>query len=256
MFSRENTKPVKITLLPYYGGARGQTLQIAEMPDGKVTTTIIKTPPNETSTIKQEAEPTTPITDVEYPPLPSKPENDYRTNLKSIHQNALNIIKLQEQQKTQGQLTETEQAVFKESVDSLNEASDNLARLQEHDDDDDGDDDYSDDSGGTLSAWFERKKNNKLNKDKKKEGEQKKEGEEKEEDEDGEDGIAINLPPEDASVAEAKPVGLAIAGECLLILLEGKETRKRKKRNYVPVFKVFFIFCKDKIIIEKRYKKE
>lgn len=186
------------------------------MPDGKVTTTIIKTPPTETTTTpKPPPEPTTQITEVEYPPLPQKPD-DYNTNLKTIHQNAANIIKLQEQQKTQGQLTEPEQEIFKESVDSLNEASDNLARLQEDDDDDD----YEDDGGGTLSAWFERKKNNKLNKDKKKEGGGGgggKEGEEKEEGEDGEDGIAINLPPEDASVAEAKPVGLAIAGECLLI---------------------------------------
>lgn len=182
------------------------------MPDGKVTTTIIKTPnTTSTTTIAPIEETTTQITEVEYPPLPSK---DYNTNLKNIHQNALNIMKLQEQQNSQGQLTETEQEIYKESVDSLHESSDNLARLQDHDDD------YEDDSGGTLSSWFERKKNNKLNKDKDKNSEKKegnngnKENGQKEEEEgDGEDGIEINLPPEDASVAEAKPVGLAIAGE-------------------------------------------
>lgn len=208
---------MKITLLPYYGGAKGHTLQIAEMPDGRVTTTIIKTPPSESTTTPQDEEPTTQIAEVEYPPLPSKAEGDkdYGVNLKNLHQNALNIIKLQEQQKTQGGLTEAQEDMYKESVDSLHESSDNLARLQEDDED------YDNDGGGTLSAWFERKKNNKLNKNNNKEVSEKKEGNknkeegQREEDEDdGEDGIAINLPPEDASVAEAKPVGLAIAGWC------------------------------------------
>lgn len=217
---RSTQKPVKITLLPYYGGAKGHTLQIAEMPNGKVTTTIIKTPTTtESTTIEQEEETTTQLIEIEYPQLPTK--HDYSANLKNIHQNALNIIKLQEQQKTQGSLTETEQQIFKESVDSLHESSDNLARLQEHDDD------YEDDSGGTLESWFERKKNNKVNKEQNKNSEKNKEGngnssnnnnnkesgQKEEEEGDGEDGIAINLPPEDASVAEAKPVGLAIAGE-------------------------------------------
>lgn len=204
---RQNQKPVKITLLPYYGGAKGHTLQIAEMPDGKVTTTIIKTPPSQTTTtIAPEEPPTTQITEIEYPPLPSKTEQNFSTNLKSIHRNALNVIKLQEQQKSQGHLTETEEQIYKESVDSLHESSDNLARLQ------DNDEDYDSDSGGTLSSWFERKKTNKLDKNKNKNSEKKEGEKEEEEGDDGEDGIEINLPPEDASVAEAKPVGLAIAG--------------------------------------------
>ncbi|XP_071052610.1 putative uncharacterized protein DDB_G0275317 isoform X2 [Onthophagus taurus] len=53
----------------------------------------------------------------------------------------------------------------------------------------------------------EKKKEKEENKDKQPE----KEEEEEEEEEEG-DAVVVNLPPDDASVAEAKPVGLAVAG--------------------------------------------
>lgn len=99
-------------------------------------------------------------------------------------------------------------------MDSLNASAQNLAHIQE-------DNDYLDsDSGGTLSAWFDRKKANKQDKkdgDKKKQEQNKEETGDKDDGDEGEDGVAINLPPENASVAEAKPVGLAVAGTFFFI---------------------------------------
>lgn len=93
-----------------------------------------------------------------------------------------------------------------------------------------------------LNQWFERKRESSKNKNKKrdednkrkKEAEEKKKQEEEkrkqnekekeeveeeegveEEAEQDTEGVSINLPPEDASVAEAKPVGLAVAGKNL-----------------------------------------
>lgn len=94
-------------------------------------------------------------------------------------------------------------------MDSLNLSAQNLARAQ-----DETDDYFENDGGGTLASWFERKKVNKQDKNKNEEEKKKGQGnkEPDEETEEGEDGIAVNLPPPDASVAEAKPVGLAVAG--------------------------------------------
>lgn len=91
--SRKIEKPVKITLLPYYGGAKGNTLQIMEMPDGKINTSIIKTPSTEASTDEPS---TTPVSDIENPELPSKNDTEYSESIRNIHRTALNIIRLQD----------------------------------------------------------------------------------------------------------------------------------------------------------------
>ncbi|VEN64565.1 unnamed protein product [Callosobruchus maculatus] len=266
--------------MPYYGALKGQSLEITELPNGTVITKVVKTPvTNDTTT-----EDTIDVTELENPPLPTKYErnesDDFSRNVKTIQTNAHKIVKLQEVAKAKGNLTEKEESLYKENMDSLSKAAEELAKIQEES--------YPIDLEGreALSAWFERKANNKKEKDKKKDDdkkkkededkkkkeeedrkrkeeeakkkkeeeerhrkeeekkrkeqegkkrqeeekrrkeeeerrkeeerkkeEEKRKGEREEESDDDEDGVAVNLPPDDASVAEAKPVGLAVAGK-------------------------------------------
>lgn len=226
--------------------------------DGQVVTTIIKIPENYSEN-SENLEETINTAELENPPLPSKYELDEFGNyIKNIQTTALKVIKLQEAAKRNGKLSEAEEVIYKESMDSLNQSARNLARLQEET----NPLDFEGREG--LSAWFERKQSNKKDKDKnkrkededrkkkeeerkRKEEEEKKKAEEnkrkeeerkkqeerrkeeerkkaenqkreeekhkeEEDEDDDDDSITINLPPEDASVAEAKPVGLAVAG--------------------------------------------
>lgn len=63
------------------------------MPDGKINTSIIKTPPTEATT---EEPSTTSISDIENPELPSKNDTEYGESIRNIHRTALNIIRLQD----------------------------------------------------------------------------------------------------------------------------------------------------------------
>lgn len=204
----------KVTLIPFYGGGKGQSLQIVEKADGSVMTYIIKTP---------EIKPTIPeesinTSELENPPLPSKQDRDFSSDIRNIHKTALDIIKLQDTAKKNGHLSPEQEKAYRKNMDSLNSSAKNLAELQQEEDE------FSFENREGLSEWFERKKTIQKEKDKKKEeeenkkkpeGEKNKEEEKEKEEEESEDsdGVAIGLPPEDASVAEAKPVGLAVAGK-------------------------------------------
>lgn len=229
--SSTTQRPPKITFLPFYGGAKGQTLKVTELQNGTIFMEIIQTP-------QQKEPPTVHPTELEMPQLPHRPSTNYGLNLKNIHEAALNILKLQEAVRKQGHLDDSEEAEYRESLESLQSSADNLSRFQQSEDEDDEDFNFSD--NGSLKPWFERKKTMKKEKDKKKEEERKKKEEErkkteeeelkrkkeeqkkeeeeekkkpeKEEEIDESESVDINLPPEDAAVAEAKPVGLAIAG--------------------------------------------
>ncbi|CAG9859642.1 unnamed protein product [Phyllotreta striolata] len=242
------TQQDKITILPFYGGAKGQSLQIIEKPDGSVTTNIIKTPPQtETTNFDNDVNPI----EWENPPLPTKFDTeDFSDNLRKVQGLAAKIIKLQEKLKETGRLTSSEEAAYKENMETLSESAQKLAESQ--------------DVGGSIenregiSAWLENRKTTtsktkpkkkdgddqkkKVEEDKKrkaqeeqkkreeekrkqeemesqkKKAEKEKENEEenhkgeKEEQEGDSETIGIELPAEDASVAEAKPIGLSVAG--------------------------------------------
>ncbi|KAJ8956864.1 hypothetical protein NQ318_014279, partial [Aromia moschata] len=198
--------------------------------------------------------------ELENPPLPSKYElEEFGNYIKNIQDTALKIVKLQEIAKSKGKLSESEEAKYKQHMESLNKSAQSLAEMQEESNPLDFE------SREGLGAWFERRaaSSNKKDKNKKKEEEDKKRKEEErkrkeeeskkkkdeeekrkkeeekkkkeeedkkrkeeeekrkeeekeeeiDEEEEDNDSITINLPPEDASVAEAKPVGLAVAGE-------------------------------------------
>ncbi|KAB0798742.1 hypothetical protein PPYR_06622 [Photinus pyralis] len=217
----------KITFLPYYGGAKGNSLQIIEMPNGTVTMEIVATP-HENLTVTEGSP-----SEVEMPQLPQRPSSEFASNLKNIHKAALNIIKLQEAAKRQGEVNNEDQAEYRENIESLQLSAEKLTHI--HDNEDDLDLTATSD----LVQWLGRRKTTKKDKDKTKEEQKKKKEEEekrkeeeeeknrkeeeeevkrKEEEKEEESGegnnenVVVSLPPEDASVAEAKPVGLAVAG--------------------------------------------
>lgn len=166
---------MKITLLPFYGGAKGQTLQITENLDGTVSTEVLQ---GQFPAIEPEGEEEEEAVEVvENPVLPVRRESDYGQNIKNIHRSALNIIRLQEAAKNKG-LNQEEEAAYKEYMDSLNQSAHNLAKIYE------GDEDGSDaHTRAGLSGWFARKKPTtppkKENKDKDKDKDKKKEEENK-----------------------------------------------------------------------------
>lgn len=145
-------------------------------------------------------------------------KKEINNEIRSIHETAQNIIKLQAVAKKNGQLSEAEEKQYNENLEQLNLAAKNLANFQESQAEEDNDEF----SRANLQFWFEQKKSKFWGKNSE---EQKEETTSEEtahannenEDTEDEDGVAINLPPDDASVAEAKPVGLAVAGKILLI---------------------------------------
>lgn len=135
--------------------------------------------------------------------------------IKSIHETAQTIIKLQAVAKEYGGLNNEEEKIYNENLEQLNLAAKNLASVQQTQAEDDQDIDEL--SRANLQFWFEQKrsklwshghKENKEEETTQGAGGTVNNGDEEPDD----DGVAINLPPEDASVAEAKPVGLAVAG--------------------------------------------
>lgn len=233
--------PIKVSIVPFYGGAKGQSLEISEYSNGTVTTAIIKTPEKHKEESKEDTLGSSEHEHIEMPPLPSKHELDFGDSIKNIQSTALKIIRLQEIAKQNGKLTKTQEIIYKENMDTLSRAAQNLAIIQEKSNP------LEIENREGLSAWFERKSTSSKDKKKKEEEKKKKEDENKkkeleekkkkeeeekrkkeedkrkeeenkkepeEEAEEGDDDtIAINLPPQDASVAEAKPIGLAVAGK-------------------------------------------
>ncbi|XP_050309977.1 uncharacterized protein LOC126745964 [Anthonomus grandis grandis] len=231
----------RITLVPFYGGAKGQSLQIIEGPNGEVLSTVIIKTPSTLPAPSQETEIEINPLDLENPPLPSKFDTEYYEGydeyIRNIRNKAGKIIQLQEIAKRNGNLDEQQEIMYQEYMASINQSAKKLAEAQENAG-------LGFENREGLSQWFERKSNNQSNKNKKKEDEKqkkkkeedekrkkqeeeerkkKKQEEEKKKQEEeeneggeevgGDDGVAINLPPPEASVAEAKPVGLAVAGE-------------------------------------------
>lgn len=187
-FRGNQSKKNTITHIPYYGGAKGQTLEIIEAPDGSFTTNILQGKLTQT-----------------------KDESQFAKDIKNIHQAALEIIRLHEQAKHKQQLNEEERQRYDKGIEQLNSSTKNLAQLQVDDSEE----------RSNLQFWFEKKKeafgsknegaenNKEPNKEEENVGEESGGNEPAEPDN---ESVAINLPPPDASVAEAKPVGLAIAG--------------------------------------------
>ncbi|XP_030758004.1 uncharacterized protein LOC115883735 isoform X1 [Sitophilus oryzae] len=214
----------KVTLVPFYGGGKGQSLQITETSDGKlISSVIVKTPVNPPPPLEQTEIEIDPL-ELENPPLPTKFDIDLFEGyefIRNIQKNAGEIVRLQELAKKNGELTKEDEEKYNNSMASINNSVQQLVEVQENTS-------LGSENREGLTQWFEKKrennkKKNELNKNEKvgnkKEPEkevnknEEKEEEQEEENEDENDAVAVNLPPEDASVAEAKPIGLAVAGE-------------------------------------------
>ncbi|KAL1491297.1 hypothetical protein ABEB36_011915 [Hypothenemus hampei] len=211
----------RIVLIPFYGGGKGQSLQIIKNSKGTVlSSVIVKTPVNATTSPEQTEIEINPF-ELENPPLPSKFDteqiedyDDLGGFIRTIQNKAQEIVKLQELAKTNGKLSPKEEITYEAHLKEINNAAKNLAYIQNNNN-------MSIESREGLTDWFDRKRQNVKNNKKTKENEKKPNKEEEngtekpeqqQQEEENNDSVAINLPPEDASVAEAKPVGLAVAG--------------------------------------------
>lgn len=180
-----------VTNLPFYGGAKGQVLQIRRNSDGTVTTEIVKQ-----DKVEMEIE----ISD---------DMNSFQENLANIQKAASELVALQQTVKNSGKLTEGDRAKYAENLEKLGISAQNLAHIQQSGDQDD----FRLLFQGPL---FHRQQNN-LNIEKGEDTDD--EDEENVGEEDSESGgtveeekpdidsIQVSSPDKDASIAEAKPVG-------------------------------------------------
>lgn len=183
-----------VTNLPFYGGAKGQVLQIKRNSDGTITTEIIK---QEKVEIEKEV---------------SDDMNSFQENLANIQKAASSLVALQQTVKNTGKLTEADRKTYAVNLEKLGISAQNLAHIQQSGDQDD----FRLLFQGPL---FNRQQNNEHF-----EKAEKAEDTDDEEDEDvGEednessengdeekpdtDSIQVSSPDKDASIAEAKPVG-------------------------------------------------
>lgn len=179
-----------VTNLPFYGGAKGQVLQIKRNPDGTITTEIVKQDKVE---VEKEV---------------SEEMNSFQENLASIQKAASELVNLQQAIKSSGKLTEGDKTKYAENLEKLGISAQNLAHIQQNSDHDD----FRLLFQGPL---FQRQQNN-LNLGKTDDGndddddvgEQVEDGGAPEEEENPDtDSIQVSTPDKDASIAEAKPVG-------------------------------------------------
>lgn len=175
----------KISYIPFYGSAKGNTLKVIEAPDGTVTSQIIKTDEVKQPQFKQE--------------------------INSIQRNAQTIVELQEKAQKNGELNNEEQTKYNQNLDQLNISVKNLAEFQTAQVDD-TESEFDGSAKTNLQSWFNLKKEKFFAKQSE-ENKEEEQGNGNEEGNTGDDGVAIDLPPDNAAVAEAKPVGLAVAGK-------------------------------------------
>lgn len=202
--------------MPFYGGAKGQVLQINRRADGTVTSEVIKQTPTESAAAIKQME-----------------MLSFQQNLVNIQRAASQLVNLQQTIKNSGRLSDTDRTVYADNLAKLGVSAQNLAHIQQaggHDDfrllfdggafgmlaDDDDDqqeqqDDLSgekidaiqDDDDDSVVAVTEEEENV---------------GEEESSSSstngtttttkpESNDSVQVNIPDKDASVAEAKPVG-------------------------------------------------
>ncbi|XP_077286377.1 uncharacterized protein LOC143911375 [Arctopsyche grandis] len=191
------SQPTHLLSLPYYGGAKGQVLQIARDPSG--TTLAQRIVPSNSNDLQQPTDTQNQIQDTSY-------SQQFANSLRNIQASAQKLVELQKKTTKSGQLKGDDQKVYVTHLALLGEAASSLAQIGTRGEYD-------------LSQLFINKNgidNKKANDKQDFDDEDENVGEEHEGDSsnvgvDEEDSIQINS--ESASVAEAKPVGVAIVGD-------------------------------------------
>lgn len=180
-----------VTNLPFYGGAKGQVLQIRRNSDGTITTEIVK---QEKVEIENET---------------SADMNSFQENLANIQKAASELVALQQTVKSAGKLTESDRNKYATNLEKLGISAQNLAHIQQS---------SSQDDFRLLfqEPLFHREQNNltvekaEATSDDNDEdvGEEDSESTDDTDDEEKpDDSIQVSTPDKDASIAEAKPVG-------------------------------------------------
>ncbi|XP_053686856.1 uncharacterized protein LOC128736400 [Sabethes cyaneus] len=228
--SVEHRTASDVLKLPFYGGARGQILEIRKNSDGTVVSKILRGDDEEmklkvhqiVDELKQNEDILAEDDDIR---AADQSFGDYLLNIQKA---AASLVTLQEQVKKTGKLSNDQKKVYADNLEKLGVAAQKLAHIQQQDDDHDAikflfdsQFDQSDAQKKKASPTTHKVTTFPGYKGKDEESHHKKKEEEENVGEDDSssnsqndsDSVQVNSPEKEASIAEAKPVGLAIAGE-------------------------------------------
>ncbi|XP_053675834.1 uncharacterized protein LOC128726074 [Anopheles nili] len=231
----EHRTATDVLKLPFYGGARGQILEIRKNSDGTVVSKILRGD-DEDMELKvhhmgDEPQPGLKPSSIEQA-LEASDEDikgadqSFGDYLLKIQNAAASLVSLQETVKKTGKLSSDQRKVYTDNLEKLGVAAQKLAHIQQSDDDQDairflfdlsaltanyetastGDPQKKKVSSGSKLTSFPGYKGKEDNK-------KKEEEENVGEDGSGGDSVQVDTQEKESSIAEAKPVGLAIAGE-------------------------------------------
>ncbi|XP_049298534.1 uncharacterized protein LOC125771680 isoform X2 [Anopheles funestus] len=222
----EHRTATDVLKLPFYGGARGQILEIRKNSDGTVVSKILRGDDEDMELkVQQVADEPSPVKQVSNEQTLDTSDEDLKgadqsfgDYLLKIQNAAASLVSLQETVKKTGKLSTDQRKVYTDNLEKLGVAAQKLAHIQQADDDQDAIRFLFDSNYETTSSGDAQKKKTSGNKItsfpgyKGKEDSKKKE-EEENVGEDSGDSVQVETQEKESSIAEAKPVGLAIAGE-------------------------------------------
>uniref|UniRef100_A0A182NIZ0 DUF4774 domain-containing protein n=1 Tax=Anopheles dirus TaxID=7168 RepID=A0A182NIZ0_9DIPT len=226
----EHRMATDVLKLPFYGGARGQILEIRKNSDGTVVSKILRGDDDDMELkvhqVADEAAAAVRQPAIEQALEASEEDlkgtdQSFGDYLLKIQNAAASLVSLQETVKKTGKLSSDQRKVYTDNLEKLGVAAQKLAHLQQADDDQDAirflfDSNY-DNTASSGEAQKKKPSSSKITSFpgyKGKEDNKKKEEEENVgEDGSGGDSVQVETQEKESSIAEAKPVGLAIAGE-------------------------------------------
>ncbi|XP_055707312.1 uncharacterized protein LOC129804220 isoform X2 [Phlebotomus papatasi] len=184
-----------ISTLSYYGGAKGSVLKIEKKSDGSVVRETINSK------------------------VGDNPSEDFSEHLSTIQQAAAVLVALQERVKMTGKLSGVDKKIYADNLEMLGISAQKLAQLQNE---------AADNDLNLIFQGIAKDRDNGENNDDEKNPSTEEDFDNVGEEDHGmnpqppeepqnvpgqeQEGIAINAPPKEAPIAEAKPIGLAIAG--------------------------------------------
>uniref|UniRef100_A0A182JVF5 DUF4774 domain-containing protein n=1 Tax=Anopheles christyi TaxID=43041 RepID=A0A182JVF5_9DIPT len=214
--------------LPFYGGARGQILEIRKNSDGTVVSKILRGDDDDVELkVQQVADEGVKQLQSGEQTLDASEEDLKGTDqsfgdyLLKIQNAAASLVSLQEMVKKTGKLSPDQRKVYTDNLEKLGVAAQKLAHIQQSDDDQDAIRFLFDSNYETAPA-SEPQTKKKISGNKitsfpgykgKEEVKKKEEEENVGEDNSSGDSVQVETQEKESSIAEAKPVGLAIAGE-------------------------------------------
>lgn len=133
-----------VVKLPYFGGARGQVLEIRQRKDGtifsRILTDDVKDEILKEEGISQKQRQTTttvkPVFPLESPANRNPEDMSFESNLISIQNAAASLVALQEHFKNRGNLTRDQQREYAANLEKLGVSAQKLAQIQQETGDD------------------------------------------------------------------------------------------------------------------------